>query len=171
MKKLNTILILLFALLFSCDNKDSFDSDFLKSLRAWENAKKTQGNNYEYISESSSVFGFGSSTQITVSNGVVVSRSYERYTLSENTREKIVTDSWTENSSELNTHEEGAPILSIDEIYFRCKNEILSVNKDQNYISFRAENQGLLSSCTYFPKNCADDCAVGFVITSIQWKD
>ncbi len=169
MKRIVPLWTLLIVLLLSCDQTESLNPKFIESLRAWEEAKTALGNSYEYTSEMSSVFGFGSTTVIEVNKGEVVSRTYEAYTLDPETREKIVGNSWVETSLELNSHTEGAPTLTIDEIYFRCKNEILSVNESQNYISFSAENQGILSVCTYFPKNCADDCGVGFYITSITW--
>lgn len=155
--------------LSSCNSDSAFESEFEKSLDAWNVQKNREGNSYRYTARVSSVFGFGSSTTITVQNGEVVSREYEAFVFNPQTQEEEITSTWTENKSELNTHEEGAEPLTLDEIYGTCRRDILSVNQDDNFINFEAENNGILSICTYFPKNCADDCSVGFFIVHFEW--
>ena len=159
----------LLLVLFSCNSDSAFESEFEKSLDAWNVQKKKEGNSYRYTARVTSVFGFGSSTIITVQDGEVFSRAYEAFQYNPQTQEEVITSSWIENKSELSTHEEGAEPLTLDEIYASCRREILSVNKDDNFINFAAENNGILSVCTYFPKNCADDCSVGFYIVNFEW--
>ena len=156
-------------LLFSCDKDIAFDSEFDKSLEAWRSIKKKEGESYSYTRNFGSVFGFGSNTKITVTNGVVTAREYQAYTA--NGSETEITDTWVENQDGLGEHEEGAEPITLDAIYNSCKNEILTVSESDNYITFLTENDGILSTCSYFPKNCQDDCSIGFNITSISWID
>lgn len=157
-------------LVFLACNKDSlFSTEYEASFNSWQNAKKNQGNSYTYVTERSSVFGFGSKTTLTVQDGKVVARAYEAYRLNETTREREITNAWSENKDDLNSHEEGAETITIDEIYALCQNTVLRVSEEDNYVHFLAENNGILSLCSYFPKNCADDCSVGYNIVSINW--
>lgn len=159
--------ITLLFLFFSCNDGTAFDSEFDKSLDTWESTKSKEGNSYNYTVTFGSVFGFGSETVITIENDKVISRAYESYVY--NGTDKEITDSWLEVQNELGTHEEGAEPITLNQIYSSCKSDILTVNEDENFITFLAENNGILSNCSYFPKNCQDDCSIGFNITSINW--
>ena len=156
-------------IMYACSNDEAFESEFDKSLDTWKSTKKTEGNSYSYTVSFGSVFGFGSNTTLTVIDGKVTSRVYEAYQL--NGSEKEIIESWSENENELNSHVEGADTITLDQIYSSCKATILSVNEDENEITFLAENNGLLSVCSYFPKNCQDDCSTGFNISEIRWID
>lgn len=156
-------------MVFSCANEAAFDSEFDISLELWNKRKKINGASYLYTVSSVSVFGFGSNTTLTVNNGIVISRAYEAYNYNEGNKE--ITESWTENQNELGTHNDGAEAISLDKIYAICKSDILTVNEDENYITFLTENDGVVSTCSYFPKNCQDDCSMGFTISSIVWAD
>lgn len=134
-------------------------------MDAWRSIKKKEGESYSYTRNFSSVFGFGSNTKITVTNRIVTKREYQSYTANESGTE--IRDSRIENQEELGEHEEGAEPVTLDSIHNSCKNDILTVNETDNYITFLAENDGILSTCSYFLKYCQDDCSIGFNITSI----
>lgn len=169
MKNLQILAACVLFFFASCDSEGPFESEFEKSLDVWTSEKKEFGNSYAFTIRVTSVFGFGSSTKITVRKGEVFSREYESFRFDEETQTTEITNSWVENQSELNSHSEGAKPMTLDEIYGSCKTAILSVNEDENFIFFRAENNGILSTCSYVPKNCADDCAMGFNIVSFEW--
>ena len=50
----------------------------------------------------------------------------------------------------------------------RDVNAWLRMDEDENLIFFEANNKGMISTCGYFPKNCADDCFTGITITEIK---
>ena len=77
---------------------------------------------------------------------------------------------WTEDTVSLGSHPEGTAVLTIDQIYKRCGSDVLSKDSEENWITltFREED-GVLENCSYFPKTCADDCAVGFSIDSLEF--
>lgn len=152
------------------DTKIPFLAEYNDSVEAWEINKKTKSNSYSFTINAQSAFGFGSNTIITVINGKVVSREYEGYMITEDGQREII-KTWIENENELGSHEEGAEPITLDEIYTDCKTNILTANEEDNYIVFLAENGDLLSVCSYFPKNCQDDCSIGYRISDIQLID
>lgn len=170
MKPLRTFLALTALSLFSCENDDiAFASEFDESLSQWRQLSAQFNNSYVFSLVQSSVFGFGSTTTITVENGAVTQRAFEAYQRTDTPGEKEITRSWVENQDELNSNDEGAPPMTIDEIYNACDKDILSVNPADNFIDFKTDANGIIRLCTFFPKNCADDCNVGFVLGSFEW--
>lgn len=83
----------------------AYDSGFNKSLDTGNNNKKINGNSYLYTLSFGSVFGFGTNTTINVTNGIIVSRTYEAYTYNDSGKE--ITENWIEGENELGLHEEG----------------------------------------------------------------
>ncbi|MEK6155648.1 hypothetical protein WIW50_20480 [Flavobacteriaceae bacterium 3-367] len=170
MRPLRIFLVVMALTLFSCENDDTaFTSEFDQSLSQWRQLKAQFNNSYVFSLVQSSVFGFGSTTTITVQNGVVTQRAFEAYQRTDTPGEKEVTRSWVENQDELNTNDEGAAPMTIDEIYTSCDKDILSVSPDDNFIDFGTDSNGVIQLCTFIPKNCADDCIVGFVLDSFEW--
>ena len=82
--------------------------------------------------------------------------------------EGITESTWAEDATSLGTHPEGAPLLTIDEIYERCESEVLIKDPAANWITLTLSENGVLQTCSYFPKSCADDCATGFSIDSLE---
>lgn len=160
------ILVLSFA---SC-KKDSFNNEreFNASLQKWNAYKASVKNSYSYIVYTGSVFGYASETAITVTNGMVTERSYI-LTRAKMTATDTVTvmDSWSENQQMLNSHQNGAPALTIDQVYAKASNEWLTVDKKQNHITFETDANGIISNCGYTPKNCQDDCFNGIHIKTL----
>lgn len=96
-----------------------------------------------------------------------MSRAYEGYIIAEDGQREVI-KTWVENENDLGSHEEGAKPITLDGIYTDCKTNILTANEEDNYIVFLAENDTLLSVCSYFPENCLDDCSIGYRISDIQ---
>lgn len=78
---------------------------------------------------------------------------------------------YTEEKEALNTHQEGSPAITLDELYDNCAAVYLKADTTKNRITFRVDEAGIVSSCGYTPKNCADDCFKGIHITKIKWLD
>jgi hypothetical protein len=162
------IYFLMVVLLVSC-KKDSvsYNNEFNKSANAWKAYKASVNNTYSYISYYGSVFGGYTETKITVQNGVVTGRDYIIGTYPPNSKTLQVMKSWTEDSATLNTHTEGAVAITLDAIYAKAPEQWLNADPKNNDISFTTDNNGLITSCGYSPKNCMDDCFNGVFIKSI----
>jgi len=147
----------------------SYKSEFDRSYETWLSYKSSQSNSYSYVVSSGSVLSnINTLTTLNIINGKVNSRNYIYNQYAPNSSTAIVTKSWTENATQLNTHaNEGAEILTLDEVYSKAKSTWLSADKAINTIYFEAKNNGIISSCGYVPKNCADDCFTGINIQSI----
>jgi hypothetical protein len=143
----------------------SYDESFKK----WDQLKRKNGNSYTYSSSFTSWAGFGSTTEIEVVNGVAISRRWTSFTFSGTNKE--VTGSYHENKATLNSHQEEAPPLTIDELYQTCAREYLTADTDKNTITFETSDTGLLWYCGYTPKMCADDCFSGINIETFEWKN
>lgn len=168
-----------FALNLSCDTNDSSKAksiaEYKSSLNAWNTLKSTYGTSYSYTISSSSVFGFGSNTTITVLNSHVVSRTFEAYSIYDANdkyvgyENRVIFESYTENAETLNSHNSGAAAVTIDALYDTCLSEYLSVDADSNTITFSVDDANIIKACLYIPDGCQDDCTFGIQISSFQW--
>lgn len=161
-------LLFISSLIISCSSDDnlSYKDDFENSQTAWLNFKESSNNSYQYVVVGGSVFTtYVWQTTIRVSNGKIVSRNFKY--LGSPTNIPAEQLEWTENESEINSHQNGAAALTLDEIYAKAKEEWLIKRKNAtNY--FEAKNNGLISHCGYVEKGCMDDCFVGININSIE---
>jgi len=152
------------------DNKQN--DPFKASFHKWQEAKKAHNNSYEYTTTFRSYVGFGHTTIIEVQNGVVVKRTYYEFNRNYNLPTAIETIlKYTEEKEALNTHQEGSPAITLDELYDNCAAVYLKADATKNRVTFRVDEAGIVSSCGYTPKNCADDCFKGIHITKIKWLD
>ena len=159
--------VYLIAVLSGCGQLGK-QNDLAKSLATWQNLKAQNGDLYRYETSFASLFGFGSTTTLTVQAEQVVVRAYEAYRYnSPGGRE--VTASWTEVGVAVGTHGAGAAPRTIDELYGVCRSEVLTRSSLENdfYLEFRPD--GVLERCVYVPKNCADDCSSGVNITGLEF--
>ncbi|HEV7379911.1 MAG TPA: hypothetical protein VGN64_08975 [Dyadobacter sp.] len=157
------------SLLFACSDVDpEFNNDFKKSEKAWKAFKKSSGNTYSYEVSFDSWAGFGSRTKISVENGIIIQRQYHSYGYKDDVSpEKEVKSEWVEGKSEIGSHtNEGAPAVTLDEIYDRAENEWLIKRKGADTF-FSADNGGMISSAGYVNDGCQDDCFTGIRITAI----
>jgi hypothetical protein len=144
---------------------DSSAANYQESRNTWLTFKNKSGNTYTYLTSFGSVFGFGSKGSISVSNGVIVRRTYELSRYDQTV--KTVLESWTETGTQIGTHSNGIELLTLDDIYEKAKMQWLSVDRSKNRVVFEADNNGMISSCGFVPNGCMDDCFNGIRITSI----
>lgn len=162
------VFLLLATLGTSCKKDDiAFDNEYDKSYKAWKNFKSANNNTYRYKTFFVSWVGFTTETTITVRDGKVVERSFVNKRINYPSKDIEILESWTENSTQLNTHQTGAATLTLDEIYQKAKVEWLLVRKNAETY-FENENTGMISSCGYVENNCMDDCFVGINIAFIE---
>ncbi len=170
--KLNIYLIALLltgALFASCKKSDiKYESNYEASYRSWTDFKQSSQNSYRYMVSFGSWTGAGSETTITVTNGKITGRSFVAKTY-EDPQSNVITivKEWTEDESSINTHGEGYPAMTLDEVYQKAKTDWLLKRKDVTTY-FETNNGGMISSCGYTPKNCIDDCFTGIKIQYIE---
>ena len=164
----------------SCSSDDNSDNEneFVgesginssESKDLWISFKSTNKDSYEYTIETVYWTGFATSTTIKVEDGEVVSRDFmSTQPQEENPAETEIVEEYLENGCDLGTHESGADILTIDELYSLCFAEYLTVDTDSNLIYFDTTSEGVINTCGYVNKDCADDCFVGFKLTDFTW--
>lgn len=136
---------------------DQMVSSLNQSRQVWEALRDQHGGSYRYERRFQSWTGSWRETSITVENNVVVKRASQT----------SGGESWTETGAELGTHETSHVAVTIDALYDQCENEVLTKDAAEHWIDLRFAPSGILAGCTFFPKNCADDCAEGVDIRSV----
>ncbi len=130
-------------------------------------------NSYSYTAYAGSVFGNHIETKITVTNGKVTAPEYIAGTYKPNTADLVISKTWIENESSLNTHTNSGAfeMLTLDQVYTKAKSIWLKADPKQNDIYFEPANEGMISSAGYVPKGCQDDCFNGVHIKDIRKCD
>lgn len=144
-----------------------YGNKFDKSFKAWQNFKRSSGNSYRYSVHTSSWTGASSQTILTVKAGKVVQRSYIAKMIDPETNKAIVVKEWNEGEEEINTYNQGASSITLDEVYHKAKTDWLK-KRDHADTYFEANNNGMISSCGYVEKGCQDDCFIGISIDFIE---
>mgnify|MGYP007043344030 CR=1 FL=1 len=167
----NKLLLFGLTLFFSCQSGNEEQMNKLEnSAKNWGLLKVENNDSYRYEVTGVSWTGLNWVTAITVEGGQIVSREYERFSYS-NDGAKEIKENYMETGDKLGTHVNGAKLLTLDELYDVCKQEYLRVDPERNTILFTTFDNGLVSSCGYVPKGCADDCFQGFTLRVIEWLD
>jgi hypothetical protein len=170
MMQRNTYLFILFvAITFIGCKKDKieYNTDFNKSFKAWTDFKQASNNSYSYTTSTVSWTGYSTETTLTIVNGRIISRSYLAKGFKDHQPTLVVLEEWQEDENTLNTHQSGASLLTLDQLYELAKNDLL-LKRANAKTSFETKNSGMISSVGYVEEGCQDDCFVGFHIKSIS---
>jgi len=152
--------------LVACGEETAYGAAFTNSHQAWLKAKATTDGSYIYETELSTFAGYGEITVITVEQDVVSKRRFASYEdLAFRDRQL---EAWTEEADEVGSHLSGSAAVSLDTLYTRCQEEILTADPEENEIIFTVDQRGLLKTCVYVPRDCVDDCAEGVTISAID---
>lgn len=135
----------------------------LASAKKWRQIKEARPD-YQYAIGYASWAGFGNKTEMRIEQHRVVQRSYTAWNALHLNQEQ-----WDESEGEIGQHKQGAKALTLGQLYERCESEVLSLSSLRNQIEINFDDEGLLQSCSYLPRNCADDCSKGFTIQSLQF--
>eukprot|EP01083_Nonionella_stella_P191988 710115_1 len=142
-------------------------TNYNESLDIWNQVKLTNGDCYTYTTSFTSFVGYGFSTTIKISDGIVIERSYESFQWNYDTNEKIIQDTYEENSADdIGSNSNGAPTKTIDELYSECP-QYINVDEYDHYIYFTTDENGIIKMCGNVPKDCADDCYDGIEIDDL----
>jgi len=174
MKILKLVLVVLFLMMVSCgedDNDFSLITDFKTSKAKWEQQKSIHGNSYTYQTTFISWTGYRTMTELTIKDGIVISRLYEAFEINGPNGQKEIIDSYFEQGTDLGSNENGANLLTIDQLYDSCISDYLTAGTKDNKLYFEAKLDGTMSTCGYVPNGCVDDCFFGVQINSIIWTN
>ncbi len=138
-----------------------------ESLETWNTLKTENGDYYRYEVSAGSVFGPSYDTTLTVQEGEVMRRDLA-ITEIDDEGNITTTKSWSETGAALGSHDEGAELIPIDTYYSRCQDDVLSQSPETNDIYLGFQDNGVLSHCSYVPKDVVVDGG-GYVITSLEF--
>jgi hypothetical protein len=167
MKRLLSCMVLILLFANAC-KKDgiAYGGDYGRSYLAWQDFKKTSGDSYSYQVGTSSWVGYRTETTITIKQGKVTERSF-LVTMQQDIGGTTVVKEWKEDEAQLGTHEEGAALLTLDEVYTKAKENWL-LKRDNAKTYFETNNNGMISLCGYAENGCQDDCLIGIRINFIK---
>jgi hypothetical protein len=144
--------------LAACD-RDPHQDELDASRDRWEALRDASRGTYAYSVPFQSWTGARTRTRFRVENDRVVERSFTYHG-----QDGEVIENWTETGAALGSHPHGAPVRLIDDLYDVCADEVLTVDPGENDITLTFDDRGILDTCTYFPDDCADDCATGVTL-------
>lgn len=182
MKTSRPFFVILMVLLISCEKNNDKNSvlttlkgdsgiSYNESLSKWRELKLINGNSYTYQTTFISWTGFSNITELKIEDGIVTSRIYKEFQTNETNGQKELIDSYTETMNSLGSHDKGANLLTIDDLYNSCAGEYLIVDKERNTLYFDTGISGLMTLCGFVPNGCVDDCFTGVRIISFEWFD
>jgi hypothetical protein len=146
-----------------CSSGD--DEELAQARQLWATKKQTCAT-YHYEVGDSSFSGWRAATTIAITDGQPSERSYSAGAPSAVDGTFTVTTTWTESDAEVGTHEVGRAARTMDQLYDDCSRDVLTKDRAKNLVTFQADQQGVLEQCWYFPKDCADDCSSGVVVSN-----
>ncbi len=140
-------------------------SAFKNSYKNWQQLKDKHNANYSYERDSLSPEGFHSSTKITVIDDQVEFRDFFEWQ-----QGNTPTLTWTEDFAQLGTHDQGASVKTVDQLYQQCKNQILSQPQTDFAITFKVDQINILQQCSYTRLSCTSQCTKGIRIQGLSLK-
>lgn len=175
-KHIPLLLFILVLILFSCKsqknvqipNKD-FEQKYNTSLKKWNQVKKEHKDSYEYSISFSSFIGYSNTTTVTVKEGKIIAREFSETVQDEQGNFNEERTIYQEKGNEVNSDKNGFKAILFDQIYQDCGNNYLQQDEQMNHLYFDVDGIGILKHCSYFPKNCMDDCSTGVTVSRFKW--
>lgn len=145
-------------------------SAFDSSLTVLARMKSASRNSYVYENKRESVFGFGTTTLVTVKDGHVIRREITGYHYDDDKPPlvKVIDTTVIETGVDLGSHWIGEDPVTLDSLYARCRAS-LAVDNAKNRIYMQRDSLGILSMCGHVEKICQDDCFDGFKLSKVEW--
>ena len=170
MKQLLAFKLLIVTLFCNLGVAGVFSNDLenvLNSQKKWEELKTAHSGNYQYIVKWQGFAPNGHETIILVRNNKVVGRKYKTFPNGQRLDDNKIHESWTESTSDLGSHKQGAPPRTLDAIY----QEAIKIagrkleDYERRYVKF--DQQGLLLKCFIDDERIADEGHQGVDLASI----
>src|SRR5688500_1752040 len=133
--KMKWLIVLSFLLVSACEEADTSSKNKLsvltelkgneglshsESLTKWQHLKDLNGNSYIYQTTYTSWNGWGHTTELKIEDGAITGRTFQEFTVNDRDGSKAVIASYHEDKNNLGTHEKGALLLTIDDLYEIC---------------------------------------------------
>jgi len=140
-----------------------------KSRATWTTARDAAHGDYIYEVLRTTFIGGVYTTRISVGDNRVTKREYQAAIGGDGIENPVATD-WVETGvDQVGTHPEGAPAVTIDELYTRCQDDVLTRDRSSNDITLLFRPDGILDTCAYTPRGCQDDCATGVWVSTLEF--
>jgi hypothetical protein len=140
-----------------------------KSRAAWTTARDAAHGDYIYEVLRTTFIGGAYTTRISVADNRVTKREYQAAIGGAGIETPVTTD-WVETGAgEVGTHPEGAPAVTIDELYDRCRDDVLPRDRGSNDLTLLFRADGILDTCAYTPRGCQDDCSMGVWVSTLEF--
>jgi len=133
------------------------------SLRNWQSLTAKYGNNYKYERSQDIASGQHSSTHLQVENGQVEYRDYFEWHQG-NTPSLI----WSESFADLNSHNQGTPVKTIDQLYAQCQSQIINKPTELFSVKLKLDQFNILKQCSYTQRSCSSKCSRGIRIDGVS---
>jgi hypothetical protein len=129
---------------------------------AWQ-ATKGACPVYHYSMQRASFTGWTSTTTVEISHDQATRQDYLQTHLqpADGGLQTVIADQWSEGPGQIGSHG-GGTVKTMEQLYDDCEREVLSRDRATNEVNFAPGPDGVLRSCWYRPKNCADDCTISY---------
>ena len=141
----------------------------VRAQELWAATKASCGT-YHYAVVDTSVFGSQATTTIEITGDHATARRYLAGRVFSPGGILSVSDGWVETTATIGTHvgiHAGARAAkTMEQLYADCAHDVLTQDPTTNQLMLQTSDDGVLQQCWYFPRNCADDCTNGVVVSS-----
>lgn len=137
------------------------------SKAIWEKIKKEKGTNYLYTYCFASVFGYGERDVVLVTNDSVDEVIKTATHINQNNGSTVIDTQYliTKASDDIKWFK------TVDGFYSYAENTIMTKDTAQNSIECTMDATGILSGAYYTPKECIDDCRIGYNVNGITFVE
>lgn len=159
--RITTQLVALIAVFLGSTSVFGSDQEQLKdSLKRWEKTCHQAQGNYSYEVVFTSFTGIGHVTEIVVRDNKVAERRFRELnlrTVKPVSPGEQLDYKWREKEKELGTHDEGAAVRTLDELYQDAAKVLERERPEYEKLYVRFDKQGFLQSCFTIDTRIADD--------------
>ena len=128
-----------------------------KDLKRAYQAKYTYERDYNYASR------FNSSTKFEIINDQVEFRHFFQWQTGVSP-----TLTWSESYNDLDSHNQGSPAKTLDQLYQQCKTEVLNQPQINATLNFVVDQFNILQECSITQHNCHSACTQGIRIQGLS---
>lgn len=129
---------------------------------AWGELRGRWGNSYLFERTFDVWADYQVTTTLRVESGEVVARHVDIL-------DDGVHHGFLEEGAEVGTHRDGHPAVSIDRLYEKCQDEVLTQDPKRFVIEFRTWDNDLLRRCGYYPYGCTQECWQGVSVDAFRF--
>jgi hypothetical protein len=137
----------------------------MNSYKNWQKLKEKHNSYYSYERDNLSGEGFHNSTKITVIDNQVEFRDFFEWQ-----QGNTPTLTWTEDYAKLGTHNQGASVKTLDQLYQQCKSQILNQPQSNHSITFKVDQLNVLQQCSFTRLSCTSQCTQGIRIQGLTLR-